>query len=40
MGLSVVKKIIELYGGKIWVESKFAEGSSFFFTFPKKNKKI
>ncbi|MBN1271089.1 MAG: GHKL domain-containing protein [Candidatus Aminicenantes bacterium] len=35
VGLSVVKKIVELYGGKIWVESKPGQESSFYFTFPK-----
>ena len=35
VGLSLVKKIVEMYGGKIWLESKVGEGSNFFFTFPK-----
>jgi len=34
IGLTVAKKIVELYDGKIWVESKVGEGSTFFFTLP------
>ena len=34
IGLSVVKKIVRLNGGKTWVESNPGEGSTFYFTLP------
>jgi len=35
IGLTVVKKIVELYGGNIWLESEVGKGTTFLFTFPK-----
>ena len=35
IGLSIVKKIVEGQGGKIWVESQLGEGAKFYFTWRK-----
>jgi signal transduction histidine kinase len=35
IGLTIVKKIVECHGGRVWGESRVGEGTTFLFTLPK-----
>jgi signal transduction histidine kinase len=34
LGLAISKRIIEMHGGKIWIESQPGQGSTFAFSLP------
>ena len=37
VGLALVKRIIEIHGGRIWIKSELNVGSSIYFTIPRTN---
>jgi signal transduction histidine kinase len=38
LGLALTKNLVQLHGGKIWIESEFGNGSTFTFTIPLRRK--
>src|SRR5690606_14153058 len=38
VGLTLIRRIIEVHGGKVWLESQPGVGSTFFFTLPLANR--
>mgnify|MGYP001582443935 CR=1 FL=1 len=40
LGLALTKRLIELHGGGIWVESEFKKGSTFSFAIPIRQESV
>jgi two-component system, NarL family, sensor histidine kinase BarA len=36
LGLTIVKQLVELHDGQVWVESELGQGTTFFFTLPQE----
>ncbi len=40
LGLAIAKRMVELHGGRLWIESALSEGSTFSFSLPVRVEKI
>jgi signal transduction histidine kinase len=38
IGLRIVRQVVEMHGGRIWLTSEIGTGSKFYFTLPKNTR--
>jgi signal transduction histidine kinase len=39
LGLTIARRLVEMHGGRIWLESALGEGSRFYFTLPERERR-